>query len=145
MKGFTIFVAASFTLIAINALLEKRKIVKIEKNCQIKLEKIIRTQTSFSTKGSNCILTFHKDNFQVKLNSFATNLDLDNIKYSDISSIDYGDSLSSKNIIKIKLISNFEVTLGFVLENPFNRSEFYENYENYFLTKLFLNFKNLNI
>ncbi|MGL5411854.1 MAG: hypothetical protein ACRC1R_00015 [Cetobacterium sp.] len=112
-----------------------KKINKIERNCQVEFKKIIKTQASFSTKGSNCIVTFHKDSFQVKLNSLITDFDLDNIKYSDISLIEYGDPLSSKAIIKIKLISNFEITLGFINQKYFKELE---HYRSYFLTKLFL-------
>ena len=112
-----------------------RKIHKIEKNCQIEFKKILETQDSFSTKGSNCIVTFHKDSFQVKLSTLITSLELDNIKYSDISSVEYEDPLSLEVTIKIKLVSNFEIILGFTNQKHFKELE---HYRDYFLTKFFL-------
>lgn len=133
---YTLMIVVIFLYFIIYGFFRKRKINKIEKISKIKFKEIIRTQDSFSTKGSNCIVIFHKDNFQVKLNSLATSFDLDSIKYSDISSIDYGDPLLSlKAIITIKLVSNFEITLGFINQKYFKELEYYENY---FLTKLFL-------
>lgn len=94
---------------------EKSWIDKIEENITLVFKKILDTQSSFSAKGSNYDLNFYNDYFQIESKGFK--IDWRNIKYDDISSVEYTDPRLGNAKIKINLISNSKITLGFVDSN----------------------------
>lgn len=116
---------------------EKSWIDKIEENITLVFKEILDTQSLFSAKGSNYDLNFYNDYFQIESKGFK--IDWRNIKYDDISSVEYTDPRLGNAKIKINLISNSKITLGFV---DSNERIGYIYHKNYFLVKFFLeNFK----
>lgn len=94
---------------------EKSWIDKIEENITLVFKEILDTQSLFSAKGSNYDLNFYNDYFQIESKGFK--IDWRNIKYDDISSVEYTDPRLGNAKIKINLISNSKITLGFVDSN----------------------------
>ncbi|MGL5412035.1 hypothetical protein [Cetobacterium sp.] len=114
---------------------EKNWIDKIEENTRDIFKEILDTQSSFSAQGSNYDLNFYKDYFQVESKSFK--IDWRDIKYDDISSIEYIDPRLGNPKIVINLISNSKITIKFYSYSSkgFRPRDYYKNY---FLVKLFL-------
>lgn len=120
--------------------LNENSINKAEKEAKLNLKKILINHESFSAKGSNCDLIFHNDYFQFKFKGLIEEFDWKDVKFEEITSIEYRDPRLGIAKIVINLISGSKIILGF---GDSNEKRGYTYHKNYFLVKLFLeNFKN---